>query len=59
MSSDRTVYLVSCVGKKRTSPAPAKDLYVSEWFLRVRRCVEATSCRWFILSAKYGLVPPE
>lgn len=59
MRNDQTVYLVSCVGKKRPSPSPARDLYISEWFLRVRRYVEATGCAWFILSAKYGLVAPE
>jgi hypothetical protein len=59
MPSDQTFYLVSCVSKKRRVPAPAKDLYVSEWFLRARAFVEATGCPWFILSAKYGLVAPD
>lgn len=59
MSSNDTVYLVSCVGKKQAITMHAKDLYVSEWFLRARRYVEATGCRWFILSAKYGLVAPD
>ena len=54
-----SIYLVSCVSKKRASPAPAKDLYVSDWFLKARRYIEATGCPWFILSAKYGLVPPD
>lgn len=57
--SVRAVYLVSCVSRKRASPALAKDLYVSDWFLKARRYVEATGCPWFILSAKYGLVAPE
>lgn len=59
MSSTETVYLVSCVAKKLAAPAPAKDLYVSEWFLRARRYVESTGCPWFILSPKYGLVAPD
>jgi hypothetical protein len=54
-----TTYLVSCVCKKRSTAAPAKDLYVSEWFRRARRYVEATKRPWFILSAKYGLVSPD
>lgn len=53
------VYLVSCVGKKRTQPSAAKSLYISEWFLKARRYVEATGCPWFILSAEYGLVAPD
>jgi hypothetical protein len=58
MPTDRTIYLVSCVAKKRVTPAPAKDLYESEWFRRARAYVEATGCPWFILSAKHGLVAP-
>ena len=54
-----TVYLVSCVGKKRSEPTLAKDLYVSRWFLLARAYVEATGCPWFILSAKHGLVAPD
>ncbi|ARL04257.1 DUF6884 domain-containing protein [Burkholderia pseudomallei] len=52
-------YLVSCVGKKRAAPTPARDLYISEWFTRARKLVEATGSNWFILSARFGLVSPE
>jgi hypothetical protein len=51
-----TVYLVSCVSKKRTTPSPARDLYISDWFLKARDYVESTQSPWFILSAEYGLV---
>ena len=54
----RTIYLVSCVSKKSPMPAQAKDLYKSDWFLKARDYVESTRSPWFILSAKYGLVPP-
>jgi hypothetical protein len=54
-----TVYLVSCVGKKSASPAPARELYVSDWFQKARDYVEGTSCPWFILSAEHGLLPPD
>lgn len=50
--------LVSCVGKKQSCPAPAKDLYISDWFRKARCLVEAKKARWCILSAKYGLVEP-
>jgi hypothetical protein len=49
--------LVSCVGLKLDRPAPARDLYISPWFRKVRRVVEKGP--WFILSAKHGLVTPE
>ena len=53
------VYLVSCVSKKGSRSARAKDLYVSDWFVKARTCIEKTGNPWFILSAKYGLVHPE
>jgi hypothetical protein len=55
----RTVYLISCVSKKLPTPAQAKDLYTSDWFLKARHYVERTSSPWFILSAEHGLVPPD
>ncbi len=54
-----TVYLVSCVGKKCSTPCAAKDLYISDWFVKARHYVEGTGSPWFILSAEYGLVPPD
>ena len=51
--------LVSCVARKLPRSAPAKDLYVSDLFRKMRRLVEAQGWRWFILSAKYGLLDPE
>jgi len=50
------IYLVSCVGKKLGYPAPAQDLYISDWFMKARKF--AYPHPWFILSAKFGLVPP-
>ena len=51
--------LVSCVGRKGQSPAPAKDLYLSDWFIKARRVVEMEGWKWFVLSAKHGLLDPE
>ena len=58
-SSTVTVYLVSCVSEKQRSACAAQDLYVSTWFCKARRYVEASGCPWFVLSAEYGLVPPD
>ena len=52
------LYLVSCVKSKLLQPAPAKDLYISNWFCQARACVERTGGAWYILSAKYGLLHP-
>jgi hypothetical protein len=58
-SKSTTVYLVSCVSRKRKNECFARDLYISDWFVKARRYVEASGCRWFILSAEYGLVAPD
>ncbi|MCY4578106.1 MAG: hypothetical protein OXD31_03570 [Chloroflexi bacterium] len=54
-----TIYLVSCVSQKQPNPAAAKDLYISPWFKKARRFVDATGLPWFVLSAKYGLSHPD
>jgi hypothetical protein len=59
MQRQSAIYLVSCVGKKRSDEMQAKELYASEWFFRARAFVERTGCAWFILSARFGLVAPE
>lgn len=51
--------LVGCVKSKLTVPAPARDLYTSTLFIGRRQFVEASCDRWFILSAKHGVVDPE
>jgi len=50
--------LVACVKQKRSAPAPARELDDSVWFRKARQYVEARCDRWWILSAKYGLVAP-
>lgn len=54
----RKIALVACVSKKRTSPQAAKDLYCSDWFIKASNYALHHSDRWFILSARYGLVQP-
>jgi hypothetical protein len=51
--------LVGCVKTKRDHAAPARDLYISPLFRGRRAYVERTCARWFILSAKHGLVEPD
>jgi Family of unknown function (DUF6884) len=53
------VFLVSCASAKRGSAARARDLYVSDWFRKARAYVERVGGPWFILSAQYGLLPPD
>lgn len=53
------LYLVSCVSQKLAAPAPARELYASQWFRLARAYVEAQGQPWGILSALHGLVMPE
>jgi hypothetical protein len=55
----RRIGLVGCVKSKLDRPARARDLYTSPLFLGRRRYVERTCDRWFVLSAKHGLVDPD
>lgn len=59
MSSDRRIYLVSCVSRKTPYCAPARDLYVSSLFQKARAYVLKSGSPWFILSAEHGLVHPD
>lgn len=51
--------LVGCVETKLGHGALAKDLYVSDYFFKMRTFAEASEAPWFILSAEHGLVDPD
>lgn len=51
------VTLVSCVAGKAKAPCEARDLYRSAWFAKARGVAELGG-RWYILSAKHGLLLP-
>lgn len=53
------IHLVGCVKTKRSEPAPAQDLYISDLFKKRRAYVQSAGGRWFILSAQHGLVAPD
>jgi hypothetical protein len=53
------VGLVGCVKTKVAHPAKARDLYSSALFRGRRRFVESSCDRWFVLSARHGLVSPD
>lgn len=55
----RDLVLVGCVKSKRDFGAPAKDLYTSDYFVKMRTYAEATGLPWFILSAEHGLIRPD
>ena len=53
------IVLVGCVKTKQPGRHPAQDLYTSPLFHKRRRYVEwKRPRRWFILSAKHGLLEP-
>ena len=55
----KTIALVACVSKKNKSPMSARDLYISDWFLKASAYADRISDQWFILTAKYGLLDPD
>jgi hypothetical protein len=54
-----TVGLVGCASQKLGRPAPARELYISQLFKKASAYAEASCDRWYILSAKHGLVHPD
>jgi hypothetical protein len=53
------VALVACVGKKKSRPMAAQDLYDSDWFRKASKYARQVADEWYILSAKHGLIAPE
>jgi hypothetical protein len=59
MGTPITVGLVGCASQKLKRPAPARELYVSQLFKKASAYAELTCDRWYVLSAKHGLVHPD
>lgn len=59
MSAQYRVGLVGCASSKLQRPAPARELYTSQLFRKASAYAELTCDRWYILSAKHGLVRPD
>lgn len=56
----KNVCLIACASQKQAAAAPAQDLYESELFRKSVGWMHRQNFdRWFILSAKHGLVKPE
>lgn len=54
-----TLCLVGCCKRKLHHAAPARDLYCSPLFHLCRTWAERNANAWAILSACYGVVPPD
>ncbi len=52
------ICLVSCVSLKDTSKMKAGDIYLSPLFKKAKEYASNNFDRWYILSAKYGLIHP-
>lgn len=51
--------LISCVSTKRRTASPASELYISPLFLKAKHYAQDRLDKYFILSAKYGLLRPK
>jgi hypothetical protein len=58
-ANGHAIALVACSKRKRDHPAPARDLYTGPLFRAARSYVESAGLRWYILSARHGLVYPD
>lgn len=54
-----TIVLVGCGSAKLDEPAPARDLYTSNYFASKRRYAELAGDSWAILSAEHALLEPD
>lgn len=54
-----TICIVACAKGKGTEQAPAEQLYVSDLFDKSREYAQKYADRWYILSARHGLVAPD
>ena len=55
----RRIALISCSAEKASSvnPLPARQLYRSPLFRKSVAWVEQQGLEWFVISARYGLIP--
>ena len=53
------ICLIACVRLKDTRKMRAGDIYISPLFKKAREFASKNFDRWYILSAKYGLVHPD
>lgn len=58
-NAPRLIGLVGCAATKLPHAAPARELYTSQLFRKASAYAELTCERWFILSAKHGLISPD
>jgi hypothetical protein len=52
------IALVACAKSKLNVPSRAEDLYISPLFSGMRMYAERNADRWYILSAKHGVLRP-
>ncbi len=53
------ICLIACVSLKDTRKMRAGDIYISPLFKKAREFASNKFDRWYILSAKYGLISPD
>jgi hypothetical protein len=54
----QTTVFIACCGSKLDHAAPAGDIYTSDLFKKAKAWAQRFGARWFILSAKHGLLDP-
>jgi len=58
IGSSSRIALVGCSSQKASKRCAARNMYTSQLFRAARAYAEATCDRWWILSARFGLLNP-
>ena len=59
MRDPARIVVAQCTGSKRDGTHAARDLYDESAYFRKQRAYAETADKWFIQSAKYGLLEPD
>ena len=59
MTEIPSIMLIGCGRSKLQEQSPARDLYTGSLFRARRSLAEEMGCRWFVISAKHGLLYPD
>ena len=59
MATQKRIVVAQCTGSKRDGTHAARDLYDESTYFRKQRAYAETADKWFVQSAKYGLLKPD
>ena len=55
----QSIFIINCSKEKLNYPIKASDMYCSERFILSKKIAKKQGNKWYVLSAKYGLISPD